>query len=139
MAASVAGAIEPRLRVAEIERVSRKPTESLDAYDLYLRGLAEFNKFSREGMQAAVDFLGQALSISPSCAPAAALTGMCRVIQRTNAWIPSNGPEVAEALRLCRRALELTRDDPDVLWAASYTLASIAQEHATAEHGSIAP
>ena len=29
VAASVAGAIEPRLRVAEIERVSRKPTESL--------------------------------------------------------------------------------------------------------------
>ena len=62
VAASVAGAIEPRLRVAEIERISRKPTESLDAHDLYLRGLAEFNKFSREGMQAAVDFLGQALT-----------------------------------------------------------------------------
>ena len=107
--------------VAEIERASRKPAESLDAYDLYLRGLAEFNKFSREGMRAAVDFLGQALSISPSYAPAAALTGMCRVIQRTNAWIPSAGPEVSEALRLCRGALELTRDDPDVLWAASYT------------------
>ena len=86
-------------------------------------------------MQAAVDFLGQALSISPSYAPAAALTGMCRVIQRTNAWIPAAGPEIAEAVRLCRRALELARDDPDVLWMASYTLASIAQEHTTAEHG----
>ena len=29
--------------------------------------------------------------------PAAALTGMCRVIQRTNAWIPAEGSEVAEA------------------------------------------
>ena len=33
--ASVVGAIEPRLRTAEIERAKRKPPESLNAYDLY--------------------------------------------------------------------------------------------------------
>ena len=38
--ASVVGAIEPKLEQAEIERAKRKPTESLDAYDHYLRGLA---------------------------------------------------------------------------------------------------
>src|SRR5262249_7447983 len=38
--ASVVGAIEPRLQRAEIERVGRKPTESLDAYDYFLRGMA---------------------------------------------------------------------------------------------------
>src|SRR5262249_17628806 len=38
--ASVVGAIEPRLRTAEFERAWRKPTESLDAYDLYLRAMA---------------------------------------------------------------------------------------------------
>src|SRR5262249_19999213 len=40
VASSVVGAIEPRLRQSEFERASRKPTESLDAYDLYLRALA---------------------------------------------------------------------------------------------------
>src|SRR3984893_11194451 len=34
IAAGVAGAIEPKLRSAEIERARRKPTASLDAYDL---------------------------------------------------------------------------------------------------------
>ena len=29
----------------------------------------------------------------------------------------------------------MSRDDPDVLWAASYTLASLAREHAGAAHG----
>ena len=39
---SVVGAIAPAVEKAEIERARRKPTESLDAYALYLRGLARF-------------------------------------------------------------------------------------------------
>jgi adenylate cyclase len=35
VASSVVGAIEPRLRLSEIERAARKRTERLDAYDLY--------------------------------------------------------------------------------------------------------
>ena len=38
--ASVVGAIAPKLEQAEIERAKRKPTESLDAYDYFLRGVA---------------------------------------------------------------------------------------------------
>jgi hypothetical protein len=44
--ANVVGAIEPRLRKAEIERATRKRTGNLDAYD-FLRGLpvAVFERF----------------------------------------------------------------------------------------------
>ena len=42
MTASVVGAIAPKLEQAEIERAKRKPTDSLDAYDCYLRGLQNF-------------------------------------------------------------------------------------------------
>jgi TolB-like protein/DNA-binding winged helix-turn-helix (wHTH) protein len=38
---AVAAVIEPNLRKAEIERSATKPTESLDAYDLYLRALPQ--------------------------------------------------------------------------------------------------
>src|SRR5262249_9810822 len=41
--ASVIGAIEPKLRGAEIERARRKPTDNIDAYDLFLRALALHN------------------------------------------------------------------------------------------------
>src|SRR5262249_39486388 len=47
--ASVVGAIAPRLEQAEMERARRKPTESLDAYDLFLRGQANVYKWTREG------------------------------------------------------------------------------------------
>src|SRR5262249_29162976 len=36
---SVVGAVAPKLQQAEIERAKCKPTESLDAYDCYLRGI----------------------------------------------------------------------------------------------------
>ena len=49
--ASVVGAIAPRLEQAEIERAQRKPTESLDAYDYYLRGMAGFNQWTQRGQQ----------------------------------------------------------------------------------------
>jgi hypothetical protein len=40
----VVGAIAPKLEHAEIVRALRKPTESLDAYDYYLRGVSNFHK-----------------------------------------------------------------------------------------------
>src|SRR5438874_1547292 len=48
VASSVAGAIEPKLRQSEIDRAARKPTESLNAYDLYLRALARFYQYTKE-------------------------------------------------------------------------------------------
>jgi TolB-like protein len=42
--ASVVGAIAPKLQRAEIKRARRKPTENLDAYDHYLRGLAKVRR-----------------------------------------------------------------------------------------------
>src|SRR5437667_1100632 len=71
VASSVVGSIEPRLRQSEIERAVRKPTESLDAYDLYLRALALFNAFTADALAEAVALLPRALIIDPGYAPAA--------------------------------------------------------------------
>jgi adenylate cyclase len=47
---SVIGAIFPQLERAEIERAKRKPTESLQAYDYYLRALSSLHhRFTRDG------------------------------------------------------------------------------------------
>src|SRR6476620_8231540 len=43
---SVVGAIAPAVEKAEIERARRKPTDSLDAYAVYLSGLARFYQFA---------------------------------------------------------------------------------------------
>ena len=56
VATSVVSAIARRLEQAEIERSKSKPTENLDAYDLYLRGMASFYQRSKEGNNEALNF-----------------------------------------------------------------------------------
>src|SRR5258708_7455458 len=96
VAISVVGAIEPKLRHSEIERATRKPTESLDAYDLYLRALAQLHKDSEGGMRAAVTILKRALVIDPAYAPAAAMVGLCRGLQRGRGWGALSAVEIAK-------------------------------------------
>jgi hypothetical protein len=105
----VAGAIEPNLRQSEIERATRKPTESLCAHDLCLRALAQFDRYTKEGLAKAVALLQQTLAIDPSYAPAA-LAGWC-CIQRG----ALSDADVAKAIRPSRQALEAARDDPDTM------------------------
>jgi tetratricopeptide (TPR) repeat protein len=133
VASRVVGAIEPRLRHAEIERASRKPTESLDAYDLYLRAVAQTYRFSEESLGEAVVLVRQALAIDPSFAPAAAMVGWCRMLQRIQGWGALSDDDVVEGVRLARQALELARDDPETLWQAGYTLFFLAGDAAMAE------
>ena len=63
--ASVVGAIAPQLEQAEIERAKRKPTESLDAYDYYLRGMAHFHHGTRQGIDEALPLFYKAIELDP--------------------------------------------------------------------------
>lgn len=81
VAIGVAGAIEPKLRPAEIERASRK-AGGFDAYDLYLRALARHYQFTEESVREAIALLQQALRIAPGYPPEVAMLGRCRIGQR---------------------------------------------------------
>lgn len=74
---SVVGAIEPTLRLAEIERVKRKRPESLDAYGLVLQSQADvFSRMPAQSERALV-LLERALSIDPHYALAHAYAAEC--------------------------------------------------------------
>jgi TolB-like protein len=54
---SVVGAIAPKLQREEIKRARRKPTENLDAYDYYLRGLASARRWTKDANAEALQLL----------------------------------------------------------------------------------
>ncbi len=121
VASGVVGAIEPKLRQSEIERARRKPTDSLDAYDLYLRALALRDRHRYDSVDEAIALLKQALAIDPTYAPAAALIGWSRIQQVSHGRRPVSAVEADEAVTFAKRAIETGPDDPDVLWMAAAT------------------
>jgi TolB-like protein len=124
--AKVVGAIEPRLEQAEMERAKRKPTENLDAYDHYLRGLAGIHKWTSEGSREALAHLNRATELDPDFAAAFGLAARC-YSQRTGfGWVTDRKEEVADAERLARRAAELGKDDAVALTMAGNALIIVA-------------
>ena len=65
---SVVGAIAPKLQSKDIKRATRKPTENLDAYDYYLRGLAKARCWNREANSDALQLFCKAIELDPRLA-----------------------------------------------------------------------
>ena len=132
VASSVAGAIEPKLRLAEAERAGRKPTESLDAYDLYLRALAQNYKRTREGMAEAVRLAQLALERDPDYGPAMSLIAVTRGMQQLRHWIPHSGPEAEEGVRLARQSIVVAGEDPITLGCGGLALSHLTGDNIAA-------
>jgi tetratricopeptide (TPR) repeat protein len=126
---SVVGAIAPAVEKAEIERAKGKPTESLDAYSVYLRGLAKFYQFaSRQANSEALRLFNNAIEIDPDFASAYGRAASCYIHAKGEGWISVTPNEIAEVTRLARLAIELGKDDAIALAASGFALASIVRD-----------
>src|SRR5262245_15008038 len=126
--ARVVGAIAPRLEQAEIERVRRKPTESLDAYDLFLRGLENVYKLTREGTDEALGLFYKAIELDADFSAAYAGAAMCFTRRKGSGWDIDRDQEIVEARRLARRAVQSAKDDATGLCEAGLALAYVVGE-----------
>lgn len=123
---SVVGAIAPKLEQAEIDRAKRKPTESLDAYDYYLRGLANAYYFdSREAMDEALRLFKRAIELDSEFASPLAMAANCYAIRKAYGRMVDPVNERTETERLARRAAQLGKDDAFALAASGWTLAYV--------------
>jgi TolB-like protein len=103
----IVAALEPNLRSVEIARVRAKPPQSLDAYDLYLRGLAELYTVTPEGYFRAEKLLRRSLALDPQFADALSALCDCRVRLWLLGTMPLSKVSAAqdEMLDLARRAV----------------------------------
>jgi len=119
---SVIGAIAPRLLAAEVERARRLRSESMDAYDLYLRALPAARAMTREGNDLALALVDRALEIDPHYAVMAALGAWAHTL-RTAQGFARDTPELRErGLALARRAIAGGQDDAEALSMAGYAI-----------------
>ena len=125
LTATVVGAVAPQLQQAEIERAKRKPTESLDAYDLFFRGMANLYQWTLEGTNEALRLFHRAVELDPDFASAYGAAAFCYVRRKVNGWTVNYEQEMGEARRLARRAVDLGQDDAFALAFGGYTLAHV--------------
>jgi TolB-like protein len=126
--ARVVGAIEPQLQRAEIERAGRKPTESLNAYDYFLRGMASFHLLNKDSLLEAVRLFVRATELDPNYASPYGIASFSGAIRNSYRWMIDPDSEIADAVRLARRAVALGKNDETALWSGGFSLAYLAEE-----------
>jgi TolB-like protein len=125
MTENIVGAIAPQLQRAEIERAKYKPTESLDAYDYYLRAMAKLHRGTREAIDEALVLFYKAIDLDTNYAPAYGMAAWCYFWRKANGWLGDRAREIAEGARLARRAIELASDDAVALTRAAHALSHL--------------
>jgi TolB-like protein/class 3 adenylate cyclase/Tfp pilus assembly protein PilF len=124
----VVGEIAPKLEQAEIDRSQQKPTDSLDAYDHYLRGRANLNRGTRDATDEALSEFHKALRIDPNFASAYAMAAWCYFWRKVNGWMTDRSHEVAEGVQLARRSIELGAADAVVLTRGGHALGHLSDD-----------
>jgi TolB-like protein/Flp pilus assembly protein TadD len=110
IASKIAAALRITLSPQEQEALAAKPTENLQAYDLYLRGRNYARRVARQDMQFALQMYENAVALDPSFAAAhAAIAIVCAqffyYFERQRSWIE-------RAIAATRKASAVGRDSP---------------------------
>jgi TolB-like protein len=112
----VVGAIAPRLEKAEIDRARHGTTDNLAAYDLYLRGLANWYRWTKEDNSKALQYFYAAIDKDPDYSTPYGLAASCYFFAKVNNWESSFDEK--EIARLVDAAADIGADDPVALaWA----------------------
>ena len=115
VAISVAGVIEPALREADMRRASVRPTESMNSYDLFLRGISRYRLMSRTDAFAALDLFDRAIALDPDYALALAYALNCHGFVVAFGWSDDPASHQRQAQRIAQKLAAVGGDDPDVL------------------------
>jgi adenylate cyclase len=115
----VVSAIAPKLQQNNIERARRKPTEKMDSYDCFLRGMAAMADRSKMPTSEAEDWFRRATELDPEHAAALACLAHTIQIKAIMKDVPLIPAERTEAIELSERACKLAPDDGSVLGRAA--------------------
>jgi serine/threonine protein kinase/tetratricopeptide (TPR) repeat protein len=120
IARKIAEALRIKLSPQEQEAIAAKPTDNLQAYDLYLRGRSYARRLTRQDLEFALNMYENAVTQDPNFALAyAAVANVCAYYHahyaREDAWIH-------RARAAAERAMALQPDVPEVMVAQAWIL-----------------
>jgi TolB-like protein len=128
---SVVGVVAPKLDQAEIERAKRKPVENLDAYDNFLRGMANMYELTRNSCDEAIRLFYRAIELDPGFATPYGAAARCYSHLRGQGWSRNRDWEESEVRRLASRVSTIGHDDAFALCFSGYALARVCNDSGT--------
>ncbi len=105
VAERIVGSLKGALTPAERERIESRPTDSVEAYQWFLKGRQLLAQRTSDSLRRAVEAFDRAIAADPAFALAWALRAQALLIRYDLRW-----ERVAEARESARRALELQGD-----------------------------
>jgi adenylate cyclase len=127
----VAGALQPSIRIAEIERSRRKRPQDLGSYDYTMRAMPHVWALEKEESAKALDLLEKALTLDPEYPLAVSLSGWCHAQRSVYNWADDIVKSRVMAQLLAERAAEMSGDDPVIL-AVLGAIQTIVRNHGAA-------
>jgi TolB-like protein/Tfp pilus assembly protein PilF len=127
VAGQVASFIAPALQRVEIARAQHKPTESLTAYDCYLRAVPRFRTSLAENREA-IRLLRRAIEIDPGYGAAYGFAARCYQFQKLLGWVPPSDSQLEEGVRFGHLAADTGQSDSEALWMAGHALTQLSGE-----------
>jgi adenylate cyclase len=127
----VAGALQPSIRIAEIERSRRKRPQDLGSYDYTMRAMPHVWALEKEESARALELLEKALTIDPEYPLALSLAGWCHAQRSVYNWADDIGGSQTMARSFAERAAEMSGDDPVIL-AVLGAVHTFVRNHGTA-------
>jgi len=114
---AIVSTIEPRLASVERQRAQRKPTESLDAWESYQRGLWHFYRYEPGESVEALRFLRHAIELDPSFSSAHAGLAFALYYRVVLGFSNDRDGDLAQAFESARTGVRLDDGDPFALVA----------------------
>jgi len=122
----VVAAIAPRVEQAEVARARRRSSDSTDAYDCYLRGLACLSPATADSTKRALHLFTQATDLDPDFASAFGMMMWCYSHPISLGGIAPNAYDKGEVIRLRGLVERVGQEDGVALgqgaWAVAYVL-----------------
>jgi adenylate cyclase len=124
---TVVGLIAPKLEQAEIERSRQKPTDRLDSYDFYLRGMALATR--RRTQSEAREFFRKAFERDPEYAAAYAMAAWTFLVQQVTGGLPLTAEMRADAIQFARLGARAANSDAFTLARCGHVLTYFGHEY----------
>ena len=111
----IAGALQPSIRLAEIERSRRRRPQDLGCYDYTMRAMPHVWVLEKAESAKALELLEKALAIDSQYPLALALAGWCHAQRSVYNWADDLADSQSKARSLAEHAVALSGDDPLIL------------------------